>query len=163
MAGFALFIALLALIALGLVLGLRIDALAHRIGAAESGVRRLAGFQAEALALESARGRFRRRQQRVERMVDSGALGVEGVHRTLAGRLGWGKAGERVYPRLRGLNRTIGRGVSGLFAPKTAQRRRQSLAEWRAGRAREDVAPDAPARGRERDARNDTNEPDPPD
>lgn len=109
-----------------------------RIGRAEAGVRRLLAFQSEALALESARGRFRRRQRRVERVVDSGTRGVESAHRSLAGRFGWPDAGEGVYRQLRRVNRTLGRGVSGLFAPASAARRRQPLTGWRARREREE-------------------------
>ena len=105
----------------------------RRLDRAESGLRRLRGLQAEALALEAARGRFRRRQREVERAVETGARGVESAHRTLAGRLGW-PAGEGIYRRLRGLNRAVGRGVSGLLAPSTTARRRESMARWRARR-----------------------------
>ena len=106
----------------------------RRLAQAESDLRRLRAFQAEAAALEAARGRFRRRQRDVEQAVDSGTRGVEQAHRSLAGQFGW-PAGGGLYRRLRGVNRTIGRGVSGLFAPATASRRRESLSQWRARRS----------------------------
>ncbi|MGB7757236.1 MAG: hypothetical protein WBL23_14340 [Salinisphaera sp.] len=105
----------------------------RRLATAESRVRRLRAFQAEASALEAARGRFRRRQRDVENAVETGARGMESAHRSLAARLGW-PTGAGVYRRLRGLNRSVGRGVSGLFAPATASRRRESLVRWRARR-----------------------------
>ncbi|MES1936261.1 hypothetical protein [Salinisphaera hydrothermalis] len=127
------FVLLLGLAAALAWLARRGAGLERRLSRAESDLRRLRAFQVEAAVLETARGRFRRRQRGVEQAVDSGTRSVEQAHRSLAGRFGW-PAGADLYRRLRGVNRTIGRGVSGLFAPATASRRRESLRDWRAGR-----------------------------
>lgn len=117
--------------------------LAARIGRAEAGARRLLAFHNETQALEFTRGRFRRRQRRVEHVVDTGTRGLESAHRSLAGWFGWADTGEGVYRQLRRINRTLGRGVSGIFAPASAARRRQSLIDWRARRERDEPhAPD---------------------
>lgn len=119
-----------------IALALRTRELRRDIGRRESAVRRLRALQAEAAELAASRGRFRRRQRGVQRAVDSGTRGVETAHRSLATRFGW-PAGEGVYRGLRGINRTLGRSVTALFAPTTAARRRESLAEWRARRQRD--------------------------
>lgn len=123
----------LVLVAVLVALGRQGRLAERRLACAESSLRRLQAFQVEASALEAARGRFRRRQRGVENAVDTGTRGMESAHRSLAGRLGW-PAGEGVYRRLRGVNRTVGRGISGLFAPAAASRRRESLARRRARR-----------------------------
>lgn len=124
---------LLALAALLAVLGQRGLGVEQRLARAESDLRRLRALHAEARALEATRGRFRRRQRGVEQAVESGTRGMERAHRSLAERLGW-PAGEGMYQRLRDVNRAVGRGVSGLFAPASTARRRESLSRWRARR-----------------------------
>lgn len=95
---------------------------AWRLNAAiESASRRLrvlvGGFGDAGLLVE-ARSRFRRRQQRVESVVETGTVGVQAAHRSLSGLFGGDRErGAKVYDGVRALNRSVGKTVSGLFAP----------------------------------------------
>ncbi|GAB3671287.1 hypothetical protein [Salinisphaera aquimarina] len=118
------FIGLLALI----VAALRLNSAVER---ASQRFRVLVGGYGEAGALLDARQRFRRRQQSVEKAVDTGTAGVQSAHRTLSGL--WGgdrERGTNIYAGVRAFNRNIGRTVSGLFAPGP-KKHSESLEEWR--------------------------------
>ncbi|MES1928662.1 hypothetical protein SADO_05365 [Salinisphaera dokdonensis CL-ES53] len=94
-------------------------------------LRVLAGGYGDAGVLLEARQRFRRRQQSVEQAVDTGTVGIQAAHRTLSGLFGQDSVkGEGVYDTLRTFNRSMGRTLSGLFAP-SPKKHSESLEEWR--------------------------------
>ncbi|MES1923704.1 hypothetical protein [Salinisphaera sp. T31B1] len=118
------FIALLAVIVTALRLTAAIDAARRRL-------RVLVGGYGDAGLLVEARQRLRKRQQRVETVVDTGATGVQAAHRSLSGLFGGDRnQGAKVYDSIRGVNRSIGRTVSGLFAPRP-KKHSETLEEWR--------------------------------
>lgn len=85
----------------------------------------------DARLLLGARRRFRRRQQTVENVVDTGTIGVQSAHRTIGGLFGADpQAGAGVYDNVRAFNRNIGRTLSSLFAPGPKQHT-ERLATWR--------------------------------
>ncbi len=91
----------------------------------------LAAGYGDAGLLVDARKRFRRRQESVEQVVDTGTVGLQTAHRTISGWFGKQNTGEGVYDNVRAFNRNLGRTVSGLFAPGP-RKRSESLEEWRA-------------------------------
>lgn len=98
---------------------------------AQERFRVLMGGYGDANMLARARQRFRQRQQNVEHAVDTGATGVETAHRTLAGLFGRSdRTGSGFYQGVRAFNRSVGRTVSGLFAPKPKQHS-DSLENWK--------------------------------
>ena len=90
----------------------------------------LAAGYGDAGLLVDARKRFRRRQESVEQVVDTGTVGLQAAHRTISGWFGKQNTGEGVYDNVRAFNRNIGRTVSGLFAPGP-KKHSESLDEWR--------------------------------
>lgn len=90
----------------------------------------LAAGYGDAGLLVSARNRFRRRQESVEQVVDTGTVGLQTAHRTISGWLGSQHSADGIYDNVRAFNRNVGRALSGLFAPGP-KKHSESLEEWR--------------------------------
>ena len=90
----------------------------------------LAAGYGDAGLLVSARNRFRRRQESVEQVVDTGTVGLQTAHRTISGWFGTQHSADGIYDNVRAFNRNVGRALSGLFAPGP-KKRSESLQEWR--------------------------------
>lgn len=82
----------------------------------------------EARILAVARAKLRQRRQRVHDAFDTGTVGLELAHRTVAGRLGSSRAesGERFYQVARDINRGVDSIVSAWLAPRASAGRSSS-------------------------------------
>lgn len=91
----------------------------------------LDGGYGDAGLLVEARRRFRRRQRSVEKMLDTGTVGLKSAHRGVSGYFGRdSETADGIYDNVRALNRNVGRALSGLFAPGP-NKHSESLKEWR--------------------------------
>lgn len=82
----------------------------------------------EARMLAVARGRLRKRQQRVHEAFDTGAIGLEIAHRAVAHYIGGSQtgSGERFYEVAREINRGVDSVLSAWLAPRPSRGRSPS-------------------------------------